>query len=195
MIAYHNGIFGIHGDGFFCLLRINPFGLPELQHFGEPVTDSDADAFLPKQGLGWGSSVLLDDSNSESCPDAMALAWSGCGRGDYRESPLEVGCPTDFRYSDHQILECIAPMEGTLPQATGIVSLTLIFSGIKVDGGTADAIRDSGKLIVKVAMFAIPLLMIIAGYIVYLKKYKISEEFYAQILNDLDERESQPELN
>ncbi len=73
--------------------------------------------------------------------------------------------------------------------ATGIVSLTLIFSGIKVDGGTADVIDSEGKLIVKLAMFAIPLIMIVVGYIVYLKKYKISEEYYANILKDLEERE------
>ena len=74
--------------------------------------------------------------------------------------------------------------------ATGVVSLTLIFSGIKVDGGTVDAIGSDGKLIVKIAMFAIPLLMIVAGYIVYLKRYKISEEFYAGILKDLEDRET-----
>ena len=73
--------------------------------------------------------------------------------------------------------------------ATGIVSLTLIISGIKVDGGTVDAIDGEGKLIIKIAMFAIPLLMIVVGYIVYLKKYRISEEFYSEILKDLDERE------
>jgi len=74
--------------------------------------------------------------------------------------------------------------------ATGIVSLTLIISGIKVDGGTADMIGDGGKMIIKVAMFAIPLLMIVIGYIVYRKKYKISEEFYAQILKDIEAREN-----
>lgn len=73
--------------------------------------------------------------------------------------------------------------------ATGIVSLTLIISGIKVDGGTVDAIDSEGKLIIKIAMFAIPLLMIVVGYLVYLKKYRISEEFYSEILKDLDERE------
>lgn len=73
--------------------------------------------------------------------------------------------------------------------ATGIVSLTLIFSGIKIDGGTVDAIDAGGKLIVKGAMFAVPLIMIVVGYIVYLKKYKISEEFYADILKDIEERE------
>ena len=74
--------------------------------------------------------------------------------------------------------------------ATGIVSLTLILSGIKIDGGTADAIDSTGKLIMKLAMFAIPLAMIVVGYIVYLKKYRISEEFYAEILKDLESREN-----
>ena len=73
--------------------------------------------------------------------------------------------------------------------ATGIVSLTLIISGIKVDGGTADVIDGSGKLIMKLAMFAIPLIMIVVGYIVYLKKYKISESFYIHILQELKSQE------
>ena len=73
--------------------------------------------------------------------------------------------------------------------ATGIVSLTLIISGIKVDGGTVDMIDSEGKFIIKIAMFAIPLIMIVVGYIVYLKKYKISEEFYSGILKDIEERE------
>ena len=72
--------------------------------------------------------------------------------------------------------------------STGIISMTLIISGIKIDGGTADVIGMGGKLIVKAAMFAIPLLFIGAGYVIYLKKYKISEEYYAQILKDLEEK-------
>lgn len=79
--------------------------------------------------------------------------------------------------------------------ATGIVSLTLIFSGIKIDGGTADSIDSEGKLIVKAAMFVIPLVMIVLGYVVYLKKYKISEEFYAEMLRDLEKREHSSEQN
>ena len=74
--------------------------------------------------------------------------------------------------------------------ATGIVSLTLLFSGIKVDGGTADSIDGSGKLIVKIAMFVIPLIMIVAGYVIYCKKYKISEEFYEEMLADLEKRQN-----
>ena len=73
--------------------------------------------------------------------------------------------------------------------ATGIVSISLIISGIKIDGGTVDAIDSQGKLIVKLAMFVIPVLMILIGYVVYLKKFKIDEQFYAQILKDLEQRE------
>ena len=72
--------------------------------------------------------------------------------------------------------------------ATGIVSLTLLLSGIKIDGGTADAIGTSGQLIVKIAMFAIPLVMIVAGYVIYLKKYRIDETFYSEMLADLEDR-------
>ena len=75
--------------------------------------------------------------------------------------------------------------------ATGIVSVTLILSGIKVDETTAAAIGPEGQLILKAAMFAIPLLMIIAGYIVYLKKYRITEEYYAAMLRELGERDAQ----
>ena len=73
--------------------------------------------------------------------------------------------------------------------STGIISLTLILSGIKIDGGTVDAIGTGGKLIVKGAMFAIPLLFIVAGYIIYLEKYKISEEYYSKILQELEQRQ------
>ena len=70
--------------------------------------------------------------------------------------------------------------------STGFVSLTLLLSGIKIDGGTVDAIDASGKLIFKSAMFALPLVFILVGYVVYLKKYKIDEKFYGEILQDLE---------
>ena len=47
----------------------------------------------------------------------------------------------------------------------------------------------SGKLTIKLAMLAIPLVLIVAGYVIYLRKYKISKEFYDQILQDLKDRE------
>lgn len=126
MIEYKNGIFGLHGSGFSCLMRINAYGLLELLHFGEPVQTEDWPAFLLQPGLGWGASVLLEDSDTGSCPDAMGLAWSGCGRGDYRESPLEMESATDFRYVSHEILEGVVPMNGALPQAKGAAQILVI---------------------------------------------------------------------
>ena len=72
--------------------------------------------------------------------------------------------------------------------ATGVVSITLLLSGVKVEGGTAEVIDAAGKLTIKSAMFVLPLVFILLGYVIYLKKYKIDEEFYGQILKDLEKR-------
>lgn len=72
--------------------------------------------------------------------------------------------------------------------STGIVSVTLLVSGIKIDGGTVEAIGRTGKLTVKGAMFVLPLIFILVGYGIYRKKYKIDEEYYAKILADLETR-------
>jgi melibiose permease/lactose/raffinose/galactose permease len=72
--------------------------------------------------------------------------------------------------------------------STAIVSLTLVASGIKVGDTSAEFIGDSGKLLLKVAMFVVPLIFIVVGYIIYLKKFKIDEGFYAKIISDLKER-------
>ena len=72
--------------------------------------------------------------------------------------------------------------------STGIISIALIVSGIKQGEQTAAAIGPAGQATVKLAMFAIPLTMIVAGYFIYLKKYKINESFYASILRDLEAR-------
>lgn len=72
--------------------------------------------------------------------------------------------------------------------STGLISLTLILSGIKTGETTAQVIDGGGKLIVKAAMFAIPLVFIVIGYWIYRKKFKIDEKFYGEILEDLKKR-------
>ncbi|MBR3963457.1 MAG: alpha-galactosidase [Oscillospiraceae bacterium] len=119
MIEHIEKVFGLHGEGFSCLLRINEHGLLELLHFGEPLSTADAEAFITKPGLGWGESVLLDENNTASCADSMPLAWSGTGRGDYRESPIEFGgISSDFRFAYARVLDKPEPMS-TLPFAKG----------------------------------------------------------------------------
>ena len=116
MIFHENGVFHLQTESYSYLFRVNQWGLLEHLHFGTPVQTADWAGFACVPGLGWGSSVLLDEKDTASCPDALALEWSGSGRGDYRETPIELdGAATDFRYVGFEILEGIAPMG--LPQA------------------------------------------------------------------------------
>lgn len=123
MIEYQNSIFSLGTEHWSCLLRVTALGQLEQIHFGAPVFPDDAEALQCKPGLGWGTSILLDDNSPVPCLDTIPLAWSGCGRGDYRESPIELSCegiplPTDFRYKSHQITPGIAPTQA-MPQAQG----------------------------------------------------------------------------
>lgn len=71
--------------------------------------------------------------------------------------------------------------------STGFISISIILAGIKTDAASAEAasIDSAGKLIVKVTMFLIPLILIVAGYIIYQRKYRLNEEFYGQIVSEL----------
>ena len=86
----------------------------------------------------------------------------------------------------------------------GIVSFTLIISGINMIANDIDAAGDNQDLIMeiinstpgsavwimKIAMMILPLILIVVGFLLYQKKFKIDEEFYAQIVSDLEERNS-----
>ena len=120
MIEVNNGFFHLKNENLSCLLRVNRYGLLEQLHFGPAVETGDADALACKPGLGWGSSLLLNDADSTSCPENLALAWSGNGRGDFRESPLEIdGSATDFCYANHRVLDASPVMESSLPRPHG----------------------------------------------------------------------------
>ena len=84
----------------------------------------------------------------------------------------------------------------------GIVSFTLIISGINA---IANAIQEnpaneqaliestpgSAIWIMKISMMILPLICILVGFFLYQKKFKIDEELYAQIVSDLEERNSE----
>ena len=82
----------------------------------------------------------------------------------------------------------------------GIVSFTLIVSGINMiaNAAAADPDRateiiaatpDSAIWIMKLSMMILPLVCILVGFVLYLKKFKIDEKMYEDILKDLKERE------
>ncbi|MBO7252868.1 MAG: alpha-galactosidase, partial [Oscillospiraceae bacterium] len=136
MITESNGVFHIQTNTYSYLLRINAYGLAEHLHFGPPVKIQDATAFSCRPGLGWGSNVLLKDGDTASCQDTMALEWSGSGRGDYRESPVELAAmATDLRYDGFEILPQAPKINCTLPQSHGdgeTLVLTLKQTGLQV---------------------------------------------------------------
>lgn len=68
--------------------------------------------------------------------------------------------------------------------ATGVVTVTLIISGINSAESAADVTAE-GLLILKIAMMALPLAAIVAGYVIYRGKYKIDAEFYEKIVGEL----------
>jgi len=136
MIAENNGVFHLQTETYSYLFKINAYGIAEHLHFGPPVRTEDAEALSCRPGLGWGSSVLLEREDPASSPDALPLEWSGSGRGDYRESTVELaGRPTDFRYEGFEILSGLVPMTCGLPQAHGgseTLVITLAQSGMKL---------------------------------------------------------------
>ena len=71
--------------------------------------------------------------------------------------------------------------------STGVLGLTLIVSGINAAETPAD-VSESGIAVLKASMLLFPLIAIAAGYIVNIKKYKIDEKRYQQILDDLHQR-------
>ena len=136
MIECNNGLFHLRNHALSCLLRVNRYGLLEQIHFGAPVRSEDVEALAGQAGLGWGSSLLLNDKDPTSCPDTMALAWSGSGRGDFRESPLELdGQPTNFNYVNHRVLDTAPVMESSLPKTHGkgeTLEITMEQSGTRL---------------------------------------------------------------
>ncbi len=71
--------------------------------------------------------------------------------------------------------------------ATGIMTVTLIISGIN-SAETPDDVTSEGLLMLKLAMFVIPLICIVVGYLIYRAKYKIDKKFYEQIVGELTQR-------
>ena len=120
MITENNSLFHIQTKVYSYLFKINDYGVPEHIHFGVPIQTEDAEALSVRPGPGWGCSVLLQEEDTASCQDVLSLEWSGSGRGDYRESPLEkMGVSSDFRFESFRILEGAEQMKSGLPQAHG----------------------------------------------------------------------------
>ncbi|MHA6512166.1 glycoside-pentoside-hexuronide (GPH):cation symporter [Tessaracoccus sp. Z1128] len=71
--------------------------------------------------------------------------------------------------------------------ASAVVGATLIWSGIDV-ARTPEDVTGEGLTILRLAMLVLPLILIIVSYVVLRAKYRLHEEFYATVVDDLSER-------
>jgi len=71
--------------------------------------------------------------------------------------------------------------------ANGIVGITLIISGIN-SAATPHDVTYAGLLVLKLAMLILPLLVIVAGYIIYSAKFKIDKKMFDEIVSELTKR-------
>ena len=121
MINVRQGVFHLRNEEASYLFRVKD-GFLEHLHFGARAETSDALAFAARPGCGWGDSTLYSEGSNADCLDILPLEWSGCGRGDYRESPLELSIggravSTDFRYLGCEVLK--EPPPSALPVSRG----------------------------------------------------------------------------
>jgi melibiose permease/lactose/raffinose/galactose permease len=73
--------------------------------------------------------------------------------------------------------------------SNGIVGITLIISGIN-SAATPEDVTGTGLLVMKVSMLIIPLIFIVAGYLIYRLKFKIDKELFDRIVSDISKGES-----
>lgn len=71
--------------------------------------------------------------------------------------------------------------------SSGVIGWTVIVSGMQQAESRAD-MTESGMLLVKAAMLVVPLILVVASYVVYRVAYRLDEGRYAQILADLQAR-------
>ena len=83
----------------------------------------------------------------------------------------------------------------------GVISLTLIISGLndlinQILPDSSNEVEmalkasDLSVWIMKISMMILPLVLILIGFVLYQKKFKIDEKMYQTILTDLEERNS-----
>jgi len=72
--------------------------------------------------------------------------------------------------------------------STALISVTVVIAGIKTNDVAATSIDAAGQTMLKGAMFIVPLIVIVVGYIIYLKKFKLDEKRYSEIVTELEEK-------
>ena len=127
MTSINNGCIYLSNDVMSLLIKVDTYGKLELLHLGRTVDMDDAEALTVNPGTGWGSAVLYEAEDNRSCLDRLPLFYGESGRGDYRESAIELlkgGIPftPDFIFESAEELEEDPETMSGLPYAKEALS-------------------------------------------------------------------------
>lgn len=70
--------------------------------------------------------------------------------------------------------------------STQIVAVAIVIAGVNPD--RPEDVTDSGLLTIKLGMLVLPPILIVISYLLYRAKYRIDEQFHAQIVAELHQR-------
>lgn len=123
MIQQDENLFRLTTKHTSYWFEVTKFKHLEHLYYGSRIYGGSPDAVRLKRTAVTGTTIAYDESDALYGPDQMCLEWSGIGRGDYRQTPIEVKMPdgsfvTDFLYQGYEITRGNVPME-SLPSAYG----------------------------------------------------------------------------
>ena len=142
--------FHVATDHSSLVLRVTRFGHLELVHYGDRVTglaEHGVESLRHRDTHRPGMAVVYDEEQDPAyCLDGLALAWSGLGKGDFREPALEArgadrSFVSDLTYADHRVVDGVVPCEDGLPTtldpdavaSTLVVTLRDDVAGLEAD--------------------------------------------------------------
>ena len=130
MITAKDGVFKLDTAHTSYIFRVTPHGHLEHIHYGPWLPQADVQALAVKHTIMLGSTVDYGPDTPGYCLDSYMLEYSGIGKGDFRNSPLECTMPdgsfvTDFVYDSHVVTENGYHRDCGLPFATGGQTLSI----------------------------------------------------------------------
>lgn len=108
MIKFVDGLFLLETLHTTYAFSLNDFSYLEHLYYGEKILIKDHEALSQKSEFLPGNTIAYSQENPQVTLENLRLEWSGFGKGDLREAPIEIvfsdGTSTlDFIYESHSI--------------------------------------------------------------------------------------------
>ena len=124
MISFADNIFRLSTNKTSYWFCVTKFGHLEHIYYGVHLPDDQhVTPMILKRTAELGCCVNYDTSDDKYSLDTLCLEWSGIGKGDYRNTPVEIKMPdgtftADFIYKSHTVIDGNVKAD-TLPSAYG----------------------------------------------------------------------------